>query len=79
MGREVGGEALEMFLIQAVKRQFWYQSSRFSEFFIVPKGIVHRPIAKEEVHLMMFVTNQNVNTGDVQNERTLDTNKLEYI
>ncbi len=49
------------------------------EFIIVPKRILHRPIAKEEVHLMMFVTAENVNTGDLQNDRTLPADSLEKI
>lgn len=49
------------------------------EFFIVTKGIVHRPIAEQEVHLMMFVTDNNINTGNIKNEVTLDTNLLERI
>ncbi|MHC5036763.1 MAG: cupin domain-containing protein [Planctomycetota bacterium] len=47
------------------------------EFLIVPKGVVHRPYAREEVSLMMFVTASNINTGDVVNEHTL--NQLERI
>ncbi|MBC8436224.1 MAG: cupin domain-containing protein [Bacteroidetes bacterium] len=49
------------------------------EFLIVPKGVLHRPIAKEEVHLMMFVTAGNVNTGDLKNEQTLEADSLERI
>jgi len=49
------------------------------EFIIVPRGVLHRPYAAEEVHLMMFVSASNVNTGDVVNERTLNTAKLERI
>ncbi len=43
------------------------------EFFIVPRGVIHRPVADQEVHLMMFVTAENINTGDINNERTLTT------
>ena len=49
------------------------------EFIIVPKGILHRPIAEQEAELMMFVTNKNVNTGDRKNPYTLDTNKLNRL
>ena len=49
------------------------------EFFVVPKGVVHRPIAEKEVHLMMFTAAENVNTGDIKNKMTLDTKKLEKI
>jgi mannose-6-phosphate isomerase-like protein (cupin superfamily) len=43
------------------------------EFFIVPRGVEHRPIAEEEVHLLMFEPASTLNTGNVRNERTVDT------
>lgn len=49
------------------------------EFIIVPKGVLHRPVADQEVHLMMFVTESNINTGDMKNERTLDSQSLDKI
>lgn len=49
------------------------------EFLIVPKDTLHRPVAKDEVQLMMFVTSENVNTGDLKNERTLPADSLEKI
>ena len=42
------------------------------EFFIVPKGVEHKPIAKEEVHLIMFEPAGTLNTGDVRNDKTVD-------
>jgi len=41
------------------------------EFFIVPRGVEHLPIAEQEVHLLLFEPASTVNTGNVQNERTL--------
>ena len=49
------------------------------EFLIIPKGVLHRPIAIQEAHLMMFVTASNINTGDVKNKFTLNTSTLEKI
>lgn len=49
------------------------------EFYIVPRGVTHRPVAIKETQLMMFVTAQNVNTGNVENDFTLDTNQLERL
>jgi mannose-6-phosphate isomerase-like protein (cupin superfamily) len=49
------------------------------EFIIVPRGTLHRPVAREEAHLMMFVTAGNINTGNIENELTLDSHKLERI
>ena len=49
------------------------------EFIVVPRGVEHRPNPKEEVHVLMFVAASNINTGNVQNEITLDPNTLERI
>ena len=43
------------------------------EFFIVPRGVEHRPVAEEEVHLLMFEPASTLNTGNVRNERTVDS------
>ncbi len=43
------------------------------EFFIIPRGIEHIPVAEEEVQVMLFEPKSVINTGDVQNERTLDS------
>jgi mannose-6-phosphate isomerase-like protein (cupin superfamily) len=40
------------------------------EFIIVPRGIEHRPNAKEECEVMLFEPGTTLNTGNVENERT---------
>ena len=40
------------------------------EMIIVPHGIEHRPVAEEEVELMLFEPATTLNTGNLQNERT---------
>jgi len=40
------------------------------EFFIVPKTIEHRPVAEEEVHILLFEPASTLNTGNMQNEMT---------
>ncbi len=40
------------------------------EFFIVPRGVEHLPVAVEEVHVLLFEPASTLNTGNVQNERT---------
>ena len=42
------------------------------EFVVVPRGVEHKPVADEEVHLLMFEPNTTLNTGNVKNERTLE-------
>lgn len=41
------------------------------EFIIVPRGVEHRPVAEDEVHVMLFEPASTLNTGNVQNDRTL--------
>jgi len=41
------------------------------EFAIIPKGVEHCPVADEEVHVMLLELKSTVNTGNVQNERTI--------
>ncbi len=43
------------------------------EFFIVPKGVEHKPVATEEVHVLLFEPIGTRNTGNVRDERTRDT------
>ena len=43
---------------------------RENEIIIVPKGVEHRPIAEEEVSIMLFEPATTINTGDLDNERT---------
>lgn len=44
-----------------------------NEFIIVPKGVEHRPVAENEVSVMLFEPATTLNTGDVQNELTRDS------
>ena len=37
---------------------------RAGDLFIVPKGVEHRPVAREEVHLMIIEPSGTPNTGD---------------
>jgi mannose-6-phosphate isomerase-like protein (cupin superfamily) len=41
------------------------------EFVIIPKGVEHLPIATEEVQMLLLEPKTTLNTGDVQNERTV--------
>jgi len=47
------------------------------EMLVVPKGVVHRPVAEEEVEILLFEPMGTLNTGEEINERTVD--KLEKI
>src|SRR6187549_3790026 len=41
------------------------------EFLVVPRGVEHRPVADEEVHVLLFEPASTLNTGNVSNERTV--------
>lgn len=41
------------------------------EFIIVPRGVEHRPNAKEEVKVMLFEPATTLNTGNTESERTV--------
>ena len=41
------------------------------EFVIIPRGVEHLPIAEEEAHVILLEPKTTLNTGDVQNERTV--------
>jgi mannose-6-phosphate isomerase-like protein (cupin superfamily) len=65
----------EMFLVVAGRfrmdfrdRSEWIEEG---EFIIVPRGVEHRPVAEKEAHVLLFEPASTLNTGNVQNERTL--------
>jgi mannose-6-phosphate isomerase-like protein (cupin superfamily) len=39
---------------------------------IVPRGVEHRPVADEEVEVVLFEPASTLNTGNIRNERTLN-------
>ena len=41
------------------------------EMIVIPKGTEHRPVAKEEVHLMLIEPKVTRHTGNVESERTV--------
>ena len=45
---------------------------REGEFFIVPRGVEHRPVADGEAHVLLFEPASTLNTGNVRNERTYE-------
>lgn len=65
----------EMFLV--VKGRFRMEFEDHSEwieegeFIIVPRGVEHKPVAEEEAHVLLFEPASTLNTGNVENERTV--------
>ncbi len=67
-------EADEMFLVIKGSITIELRDQRVllneGEFFIVPRGVEHRPVAVEEAHIMLFEPAGTVNTGVVEHEYT---------
>ncbi|HTQ66863.1 MAG TPA: cupin domain-containing protein [Puia sp.] len=47
------------------------------EFIIIPRGVDHRPVADEEVEVILFEPATTLNTGNLKNEMTRE--RLEKI
>ncbi|MFH1227744.1 MAG: cupin domain-containing protein [Planctomycetota bacterium] len=65
----------EMFLVtkgrfrmEFIERHVWIEEG---ELIVVPRGVEHRPVAEEETHILLFEPASTLNTGNVQNQRTL--------
>jgi mannose-6-phosphate isomerase-like protein (cupin superfamily) len=71
----------ELFLvIEGSFRMKWRDSAgqEFSEeiaqgeFFIVPRGVEHCPVAEQEVKIMLLEPKSTLNTGNLRNQRTIE-------
>jgi mannose-6-phosphate isomerase-like protein (cupin superfamily) len=49
-------------------RQVWLEEG---ELLVVPRGIEHRPVAAEEVHVLLFEPASTLNTGNVTDKFTV--------
>ena len=47
------------------------------EFVVIPKGVEHLPVAEDEVQVLLLEPKTTLNTGNVQDERTVSD--LEWI
>ncbi len=50
-------------------RQVWLERG---ELIVVPRGVEHRPVAEQEVHVLLVEPRGTVNTGDVREARTVE-------
>ena len=55
------------FCMEFRDRQVWLEPG---EFIIVPHGVEHRPVAEEEVHVLLFEPASTLNTGNTQGDLT---------
>lgn len=68
-------EADEMFLVIKGRITIELRDQRVlldeGEFYIVPRGVEHRPSAVEEAHIMLFEPAGTANTGNIDDDRTV--------
>jgi mannose-6-phosphate isomerase-like protein (cupin superfamily) len=55
-------------LIKLRDKDVWLDEG---EFVVIPKCVEHCPVAEDEVHLILLEPATTLNTGNVQNERTV--------
>jgi mannose-6-phosphate isomerase-like protein (cupin superfamily) len=64
----------ELFLVTKGKLKMEFREKTVEvnegEFIIVPRLTEHRPVADDEVHLLIFEPVSTLNTGNVENEKT---------
>ncbi len=64
----------EMFLVTKGKLKMEFRDKSVDitegEFIIVPRGVEHKPIAEEEVELLLFEPASTLNTGNIKNDKT---------
>jgi len=56
-------------LLRLRDRDVWVNEGEFA---IVPKGVEHLPVARDEVHVVLIEPKSTLNTGNVRNERTVE-------
>ncbi len=56
------------FLVKLRDRDIWLEEG---EFVIVPTGVEHKPIAKEEALVLLLEPKSTLNTGNVRDEKTI--------
>ncbi len=70
----------ELFLVLAGRLRMQFRGREVvvspGEFIIVPHGIDHRPVAEDEVHVLLLEPGTTVNTGTAGGDRT---RRVEWI
>lgn len=70
------GDADELFLVLAGHLDIHLRDGVVGldpgELCIVPRGVEHKPVARGEVHVLLFEPAGTRNTGDVREARTVD-------
>ena len=63
------------FRMELRDRDVWVEEG---EFLVVPRGVEHRPVADEEVHMLLFEPASTVNTGNLEDSE-MTRRQLERI
>jgi mannose-6-phosphate isomerase-like protein (cupin superfamily) len=73
----------EMFLVIAGQFDLHFRDRvvtlREGEFCIVPRGVEHKPVAREECAVMLFEPASTRNTGNVDHAYTIEPHALERL
>lgn len=73
----------EMFLVLAGRIRIAFRDREVAletgEFFIVPRGVEHKPIADEMASVLLFEPATTRNTGNVDHDHTIEAADLERI
>ena len=66
----------ELFLVHRGRFRIEFRDRKVElsagDFLVVPRRVEHRPVADEEVEVMLFEPAGTLNTGNVRNERTVE-------
>ena len=54
--------------IQLRDRDLWLEEGELA---VIPRGVEHCPLAEEEAHVLLLEPKSTLNTGNVENERTV--------
>lgn len=67
----------EMFLVHRGRLRIEFRDGEVAlgpgELVVIPRGVEHRPVAAEEVEVVLFEPASTLNTGDVRDARTVET------
>jgi mannose-6-phosphate isomerase-like protein (cupin superfamily) len=55
-------------LMRFREREVWVEEG---EFIVVPRGVEHMPVAPDEVQVVLLEPKSTLNTGNIQNEKTV--------
>lgn len=60
-------------LIEFRDQDLWLEPGELT---VIPRGVEHRPVADEEVQVILIEPKTTINTGDVQGNRTVEASWL---